>query len=152
MTARPNPAGSPPHGALLSLRAKGLQALLNDWNTSRGRRDCLKETDYEAFSRWRLFDRLSQPQIKFSIAQRSLRTRIYLAQATDSDHLFFCYSCIMANRQFSSTIVSPLRQLFEVCFILLASWTLRNLKELPIRSPPYTNQVAGENKILSTHE
>jgi hypothetical protein len=103
-TARPDPAGSLPHGALLYLRAKGLQGLLNDCNTSRGRRDCLKEADQEAFSRWCLFGRLSQPQIKFSIAQRSLTTRIYLPQATDSDHLFF-NSCITGQPSitFSST-------------------------------------------------
>ncbi|HEY2857219.1 MAG TPA: hypothetical protein VGJ21_02255 [Terracidiphilus sp.] len=55
-----------PDGALLYLEAKDFRGLLNDWSQSEEKRTWLKGDDYAAFSRSRLFERLSQAQDEFS--------------------------------------------------------------------------------------
>jgi hypothetical protein len=55
-----------PTGALLYLEAKDFHGLLGDWNASAEKRAWLSGDNYQAFSRSRLFSRLSQAQDEFS--------------------------------------------------------------------------------------
>lgn len=55
-----------PEGALLSIEADDFAALLGDWNNSAEKRAWIQGANYEAFSRSRLFERLSQAQNEFS--------------------------------------------------------------------------------------
>lgn len=57
-----------PDGALLYIEAKDFDALLHDWNGSDEKRIWLAGDNYQAFSRSRLFQRLSQAQEEFSTA------------------------------------------------------------------------------------
>ncbi len=57
-----------PDNALLYIEAKNFGGLLNDWNSSQEKRAWLRGDDYAAFSRSRLFERLSQAQSEFSAA------------------------------------------------------------------------------------
>jgi hypothetical protein len=62
------PASLMPHGAVLYLEAKDFHSLLGDWDSSQAKRTWLAGDDYAAFSRSRLFQRLSQAQDEFSTA------------------------------------------------------------------------------------
>src|ERR1019366_4625949 len=68
VTAPPDPAKLLPDGALLYIQSKDFNGLLNDWNSSSEKRLWLKGDNYAAFSRSRLFERLSQAQGEFSTA------------------------------------------------------------------------------------
>jgi hypothetical protein len=57
-----------PDGALLYLEAKDFGSLVKDWNESDAMRTWLTSDNHEAFSRSRLFTRLSQAQQEFSAA------------------------------------------------------------------------------------
>ena len=57
-----------PEGALLSIEARDFGSLLRDWNTSEEKRAWLTSDNYSAFSKSRLFERLSQAQDEFSAA------------------------------------------------------------------------------------
>jgi len=57
-----------PDGALLYLEAKDFSSLLKDWSGSDAMRTWLASDNHEAFSRSRLFTRLSQAQQEFSAA------------------------------------------------------------------------------------
>jgi hypothetical protein len=57
-----------PDGALLYLEAKDFGSLLKDWPASDAMRTWLASDNHEAFSRSRLFTRLSQAQQEFSAA------------------------------------------------------------------------------------
>jgi hypothetical protein len=65
-TPSPGPSALMPKGALLYLEAKDFRSLLNDWNASQEKRAWLAGDNYAAFSRSRLFERLSQAQDEFS--------------------------------------------------------------------------------------
>jgi hypothetical protein len=62
----PGPAALMPDGGLLYLEARDFRSLLNGWNASEERRAWLAGDNYAAFSRSRLFERLSQAQDEFS--------------------------------------------------------------------------------------
>ncbi len=57
-----------PSGALLYLQAKDFSVLLADWNKSAEKQNWLKSSDYEVFSRSRLFLRLADASKEFSRA------------------------------------------------------------------------------------
>jgi hypothetical protein len=57
-----------PSGALLYLQAKDFSALLADWNKSAEKQNWLKSSNYEVFSRSRLFLRLADASKGFSSA------------------------------------------------------------------------------------
>jgi hypothetical protein len=57
-----------PSGALLYLEAKDFSALLADWNKSAEKQNWLKSSNYEVFSRSRLFLRLTDAGKEFSSA------------------------------------------------------------------------------------
>jgi hypothetical protein len=57
-----------PEGALLSIEARDFGSLLHDWNTSEEKRAWLTSDNYSAFSKSRLFERLSQAQDEFTAA------------------------------------------------------------------------------------
>ena len=57
-----------PSGALLYLQAKDFSALLADWNKSAEKQNWLKSSNYEVFSRSRLFLRLADASREFSSA------------------------------------------------------------------------------------
>jgi len=70
VTSPPEPALSRyfPSGALLYLQAKDFSSLLSRWNNSDENRLWLKSTNYEVFSRSRLFLRLKDANTEFSKA------------------------------------------------------------------------------------
>ena len=55
-----------PGGALVYVEAQDLTALLRDWNTSQEKRLWLASSNYEVFSRTRLFMRLAEAQQQFA--------------------------------------------------------------------------------------
>jgi hypothetical protein len=55
-----------PGGALVYVEARDLSALLRDWNTSQEKRLWLASSNYEVFSRTRLFMRLGEAQQQFA--------------------------------------------------------------------------------------
>ncbi len=57
-----------PSGALLYLQAKDFSALLTDWDKSAEKQNWLKGSNYEVFSRSRLFLRLADASAEFSSA------------------------------------------------------------------------------------
>lgn len=62
-----------PEGALLSIEATNFNSVLQQWNGSAEKRSWIASNDYSAFSRSRLFERLSQAQDEFaSVATISL--------------------------------------------------------------------------------
>lgn len=62
-----------PEGALLSIEANDFSSVLQQWNSSAEKRSWISGGDYSAFSRSRLFERLSQAQDEFaSVATVSL--------------------------------------------------------------------------------
>ena len=56
-----------PAGALLSLQAQDFGALLSQWNTSPQKHAWLTSSNYEAFSRSRLFLNLKQAGVRVEI-------------------------------------------------------------------------------------
>lgn len=121
-TAPPDPAEFFPDGALLYIQANDFQALLNDWNSSSEKRAWLKGDDYAAFSRSRLFDRLSQAQGEFSTAatiptDENLLTSVAGQQSAlalyDIGNLEFVYLTQMDQAKIEATPLWRMRDKFE---------------------------------------
>lgn len=111
-----------PDGALLYLQAKDLRGLLKDWDTSEEKRVWLKGDDYQAFSRSRLFERLSQAQTEFSAAasiptDNSLLASVAGMQSAlalyDIGNLEFVYVTRMDQAQIETTPLWQVRDKFE---------------------------------------
>lgn len=111
-----------PDGALLYLEAKDLHALLNDWNNSEEKRTWLKGDNYAAFSRSRLFQRLSQAQDEFSTtaslqADNTLLSSIAGGQSAlalyDIGNLEFVYVTRMDEHAVEATPLWQVRSKFE---------------------------------------
>jgi len=122
VTAPPDPAKLLPDGALLYIQAKDFQGLLNDWNSSNEKRLWLKGDDYAAFSRSRLFGRLSQAQSEYSTAatiptDESLLTSVAGQQSAlalyDIGNLEFVYLTRMDQARIEATPLWRLRDKFE---------------------------------------
>ena len=118
----PDPAMLFPDGALLYIQARDFQGLLNDWNTSNEKRAWITGDDYAAFSRSRLFDRLSQAQGEFSTAasipaDNSLLNSVAGHQSAlalyDIGNLEFVYLTRMDQRQIEATPLWRIRDRFE---------------------------------------
>ena len=121
-TAPPDPAKFFPDGALLYIQANDFQALLNDWNSSSEKRAWLKGDNYAAFSRSRLFDRLSQAQGEFSTAatiptDENLLTSVAGQQSAlalyDIGNLEFVYVTHMDQAKIEATPLWRVRDKFE---------------------------------------
>lgn len=111
-----------PDGALLYLEAKDFGALLNDWNSSEQKRVWLAGDNYQAFSRSRLFERLSQAQQEFSAAAGLATDNGFLATVAgkqsslavyDIGSLAFVYVTRMDEHAVESTPLWQLRSSFE---------------------------------------
>lgn len=118
----PDPAKFLPDGALLYIQAKDFQGLLNDWNSSSEKRAWLKGDDYAAFSRSRLFDRLSQAQGEFSTAATiptdenllmSVAGRQSALALYDIGNLEFVYLTRMDEAEIEATPLWRVRDKFE---------------------------------------
>lgn len=119
---RPQMAPLMPDGALLYLEAKDFQDLLADWNKSEEKRTWLKGDDYAAFSRSRLFERLSQAQDEFSTtakipADDSLLSSIAGKQSAlalyDIGNLEFVYVTRMDEHAVEATPLWQIREKFD---------------------------------------
>jgi hypothetical protein len=119
---RPQIAPLMPDGALLYLEAKDFQSLLSDWNKSEEKRTWLKGDDYAAFSRSRLFERLSQAQDEFAAtaniaADSGLLSSVAGKQSAlalyDIGNLEFVYVTRMDERAAESTPLWQIREKFE---------------------------------------
>lgn len=111
-----------PDGALLYLEAKDFRALLKDWNNSAEKRTWLEGDDYAAFSRSRLFERLSQAQDEFSTtaslqADSGLLSSIAGQQSAlalyDIGNLDFVYVTRMDENAVQATPLWQVRSKFE---------------------------------------
>ena len=111
-----------PDGALLYLEAKDFSALLNDWNSSEQKRIWLAGDNYQAFSRSRLFQRLSQAQQEFSSAAGLATDNEFLSSVAgkqsclgvyDIGNLAFVYVTRMDEHAAESTPLWQLRSSFE---------------------------------------
>lgn len=121
-TPTPGPSALMPDGALLYLEAKDLRSLLNDWNASQEKRAWLAGDNYAAFSRSRLFERLSQAQDEFSTtasvpADSSLLTQVAGNQSAlalyDIGNLQFVYITRMDEARAETTSLWQVREKFE---------------------------------------
>jgi hypothetical protein len=121
-SAAADPAKLLPDGVLLFLEARDFQGLLNDWNSSSEKRAWLKGDNYAAFSRSRLYERLSQAQGEFSTAatiptDESLLTSVAGHQSAlalyDIGNLEFVYLTRMDQAQAESTPLWRVRDKFE---------------------------------------
>jgi hypothetical protein len=109
-------------GALLYLQAKDFRGLLKDWNSSEEKRAWIKGDNYQAFSRSRLFGRLSQAQDEFSAAasiptDNDLLSSVAGSQSAlalyDVGNLEFVYATRMDQSQIEATPLWHVREKFE---------------------------------------
>jgi hypothetical protein len=121
-TPSPGPSALMPDGALLYLEAKDFRSLLNDWNVSEEKRAWLAGDNYAAFSRSRLFERLSQAQDEFSTtasvpADSNLLMQVAGDQSAlalyDIGNLQFVYITRMVEARAESTPLWQVREKFE---------------------------------------
>jgi hypothetical protein len=111
-----------PDNALLYIEARDFGGLLKDWTSSQEKLSWLKGDNYAAFSRSRLFQRLSQAQDEFSTAA-SLRPDTALLSSVagtqsalalyDIGNLEFVYLTRMDSSQVAATPIWQVRDKFE---------------------------------------
>jgi hypothetical protein len=94
--APPVPAAAPlsryvPAGSLLYLQAKDFSALLADWNTSPEKRQWLLSSNYEVFSRSRLFLRLQDAATEFENAAGLPPNMNFVAQVLGTESALALY-------------------------------------------------------------
>jgi hypothetical protein len=118
----PDLAGLMPDGALLDIEAKDFSSLLHDWNSSDQKRLWLAGDNYQAFSRSRLFERLSQAQGEFSTAAGLSADGGFLNPVAgkqsclaiyDIGNLAFVYATRMDEPAVESTPLWQLRSTFQ---------------------------------------
>jgi len=118
----PGPSALMPDGALLYLEAKDFRSLLNDWNSSEEKRAWLAGDNYAAFSRSRLYERLSQAQDEFSTtasvpADSNLLMQVAGEQSAlalyDIGNLQFVYITRMDEARAEATPLWQVREKFE---------------------------------------
>lgn len=118
----PGPSALMPDGALLYLEAKDFRSLLNDWNASEEKRAWLAGDNYAAFSRSRLYERLSQAQDEFSTtasipADSNLLMQVAGDQSAlalyDIGNLQFVYITRMDEARAEATPLWQVRDKFE---------------------------------------
>lgn len=111
-----------PEGALVYIEAKDFDTLLNDWNGSEQKRVWLAGDNYQAFSRSRLFERLSRAQQEFSTAAGLATDYGFLNTVAgkqsclaiyDIGNLAFVYLTRMDEHTAESTPLWQLRSSFE---------------------------------------
>jgi len=111
-----------PDGALLYLEAKDFRGLLKDWNDSQEKRAWLKGDDYAAFSRSRLFERLSQAGDEFAAAASLATDNAFLSSVAgkqsalalyDIGNLEFVYVTRMDESAVETTPLWQARSKFE---------------------------------------
>ena len=121
-TPSPGPSALMPDGALLYLEAKDFRSVLNDWNASEEKRAWLAGDNYAAFSRSRLFERLSQAQDEFSTtasvpADSNLLMQVAGDQSSlalyDIGNLQFVYITRMDEVRAEATPLWQVREKFE---------------------------------------
>ncbi|MCL2659334.1 MAG: hypothetical protein FWD64_02275 [Acidobacteriaceae bacterium] len=121
-SSAPSPAKLLPDGALLYLEAKDLQSLLHDWDSSNEKSTWLDGSNYAAFSRSHLFERLSQAQDEFSTAATvdadesllgSVAGRESALALYDIGNLEFVYVTRMGQVQIEATPLWQAREKFE---------------------------------------
>lgn len=117
-----DPASLLPQGALLAVEANDFGALLHDWNTSPEKQAWLQGSNYESFSRSRLFERLSQAQTEFAAAAALAPDSAFLQSVAgkrsclgiyDIGKLEFVYITRMDSSAIESSPLWLLRDKFE---------------------------------------
>jgi hypothetical protein len=112
-----------PDDALLYLQAKDFGALLKDWNNSEEKRRWIKGSDYESFSRSRLFQRLGGAQSEFATAATIATDVPFLSSVAgresglalyDIGNLEFVYVTHMSEAQAQTTPLWQVRDKFEL--------------------------------------
>ncbi len=112
-----------PDGALLYLETRDFHGLLHDWDASEQKRAWIAGDNYAAFSRSRLFERLSQAQNEFSTAASIPADSTLLASVAgtesalalyDIGNLEFVYITRMSQAQAEATPLWHLHDKFEL--------------------------------------
>ena len=147
-----------PAGALLYLEAKDFSSLLSDWNASSQKQDWLKSSNYEAFSRSRLFLRLKGASDEFAAAAGLPPDANFLSQMAGSQsvlalydigNLQFLYVTRLPSTRSMQTALWQSRATFEPRSVGTASFYLR-------RDPDSKKEVAfaisGDYVLLATRE
>jgi hypothetical protein len=157
---RPAPplSGYVPSGALLYLEAKDFSALLADWNSSAEKRQWLATSNYEAFSRSRLFLRLKDASDEFAAAAGFPPNMNFLSQAAgtrsalalyDIGNLEFLYITYLPSAKSGQTTLWQTRAKFEPRSAGGISFYVR-------RDPESQREVAfavsGDYLLLATRE
>lgn len=119
---QPSLASFAPPGALLAIESPNFTALLHSWNASPEQRKWLAGDDYAAFSRSRLFGRLSDAQSEFATAAGLPPDSLFLEQVAGSQSLFawydignleFVYITHLSSEQAARMPLLALREKFE---------------------------------------
>lgn len=117
-----DPASLLPQGALLAVEATDFGGLLHDWSNSPEKQAWIQGTDYETFSRSRLFERLSQAQTEFAAAATLAPDSAFLQSIAgkqsclglyDIGKLEFVYITRMDSAAIESSPLWLLRDKFE---------------------------------------
>jgi len=87
-----------PAGPLLYLEAKNFSSLLSDWNSSPQKRQWIQSSNYEVFSRSRLFLRLKGASDQFAAAAGLPPDMTFLSQAAGEHSVLALYN--IGNLQF----------------------------------------------------
>ena len=120
--APPSLAAYAPPGSLLAIESSDFAALLHSWNNSGEQQRWLAGYDYAAFSRSRLFGRLSDAQSGFATAAGLTPDNQFLEQVAGSQSLFawydignleFLYITRLSPEQASRMPLLTLRAKFE---------------------------------------
>ncbi len=147
-----------PAGPLLYLEAKDFSSLLADWNSSPQKKQWLDSSNYEAFSRSRLFLRLKGASDQFAAAAGLPPDMNFLAQVAgthsvlalyDIGNLQFLYITHLPSAKSMQTTLWQSRAKFEPRSVAGISFYLR-------RDPESQKEVAfavsGDYLLLATRE
>lgn len=147
-----------PAGPLLYLEAKDFSSLLNDWNSSPQRRQWIQSSNYEVFSRSRLFLRLKGARDQFAVAADLPPDMDFLSQIAgersalalyDIGNLQFLYITHLPSAKSMQTTLWQTRARFEPRNAGGVNFYLR-------RDPESKREVAfavsGDYLLLATRE
>ena len=147
-----------PQGALLSIESPDFAALLKSWNSSAEQRAWLTSDNYAAFSRSRLFSRLSDAQDQFATSAGLAPDMQFLQQVAGRQSIFawydignlqFLYITRMSAATAQQTELLKQRGKFELRKVGADSFYLRTQGE-PERTVAFA--VHGDYLLLATRE
>ena len=149
---------SVPSGALLYLQAKDFSSLLTDWNSSPEKRQWVRSTNYQVFSRSRLLLRLREAGNQFSAAAGLPPDMNFLGQVSGSESVLALYD--IGKLQFlyisrfpsAASMQNQLWQTRSKFETRSAGGTAFYLRRAPDSEREVAFAVRGDYLLLSTRE